>query len=80
MSLKWGDSKGSQEEDLSINAHRISTLKQLQKENKILKEALERVAGMCGNPNAIYACRLINKTARETLEAIKKITTTKSNK
>jgi len=45
----------------------VSLLKDLKAENARLKEALEGIMAIAGNPNAIAACRLIIKEARAAL-------------
>lgn len=43
----------------------------LKKENEILLSAVTLIGGMAGNPDAVEACRNINRVARSTLEKIK---------
>jgi hypothetical protein len=49
------------------NRIRAEARAEMEAENKRLREALEGIMAIAGNPNAIAACRLIIKEARAAL-------------
>ena len=46
-------------------------IRKLTADNNKLVEALERITGMAGNPDAVAGCRLICKRARKVLAELK---------
>ena len=45
-------------------------IQQLQSKLSLTVEQIRKIGGMAGNPDAVEACRVICKTARETLKQI----------
>lgn len=62
--------------DLQIAKQRLGTceakIHRLVRESEVLKKAIEHMMSMCGNPDAVDACRLIMNRGKQALEESKR--------